>query len=154
MATDLLNAYIKYKTKRAEIKQRQRQELERELEPLLKAVGDEIIVAQADGKRIEDIEFEIGARNRTLIYNAKRLSKRTEFTEPVQTPDAEEITADQRWATHYSDRYNEWMVFIDDKPVQRLIYDEEGELVIPDEWAVDTENQAMYREIIKYIKST
>lgn len=156
MATDLLSAYIKYKTKRAEIKQRQRQELEHELEPLLKAVGKEILASQAEGKRIEDIEFEIGARNRTLIYDAKRLAKATELPAPIETAADDENVPVSPWKADYSERYNNWYVDVEGVNIAVLVYDEEGELVIPDEWAADPspENQAMYKEIIRYIKTT
>lgn len=151
--SELVNAYITYKQKRAEIKQRQRQELERELEPFLKRVGDEILKSQANGKRIEDIEYEIGAKNRTLVYAAKRLAKRLNTVPSGTDQDDPDSPPESRWKATEVNHGLGYRVLMDDKHIGTVHINDDGQIVPPDEWALDTENQDMYRDIIREVRN-
>lgn len=154
--TELISSFVKYRQKRAEIRARQRAELEQELRPFLKDFGQAILEEQKNGKRIEDIEYAIGAKNRTLVYAAKRAAKDVFKAVAPTTPEEPVEPSEPRWTAtevEYNDFGNHaWSwVTIDDKVVQVSFF--EGDALIPDEWALDTENASLYREIIKHIKA-
>lgn len=155
---ELISSYTAFVAKRAEIRQRQRGELEAELEPHLLALGRAINEAQASGKRIEDIEYEIGAKNRTLVYRAKRLAKGIKDVPKVETPPEPDKGSEPAWKISgpYSDigldgRF--WYVYINDEPKGEITkFDYDGEIQTPDAWAADPDNSKIYREIISHIK--
>lgn len=149
---NLVKTYIVYKQKREEIKARQRVELERELEPFLKEVGSAIIEAQSNGKRIEDIEYEIGAKNRTLVYRAKRLAK------GIKSPDYQEPADDiieppeRSWRVEKGVQPGTYNVYVNDAYAGDVTVDDTF-IDTPDEWAADTENRDTYREVIAHIRT-
>lgn len=149
--TNLIGAYITYRQKRAEIKERQRQELERELEPFLKAFGDEIVKAQENGKRIEDIEYDIGAKNRTLVYRAKRLAKRLNTVPGGTDQDEADSLPEAHW--ELLTVYGGYDAYVDGKLIGTVLIDDDGQIVPPDDWALDTENQGMYRDILREVRN-
>jgi hypothetical protein len=153
----VVKTYTDYLKKKAEIRARQRQELADELDPYLKALGDEIIKAQADGKRIEDIEYEMGAKNRTLVYAAKRRSKsgkpvrasvpEDDILEPEKpTWSLQRLIVDEAGVAFYEARWE------DGSRIGLIEVGEDNSITLPDEWALDKDNTAMYREIVQEIK--
>lgn len=152
---NLVSTYVAYKQKREEIKARQRIELERELEPFLIQFGKSVMTEQAIGKKITDIEYQIGAKNRTLIYEAKRLAKGFK-KDPEPEPDR--IEPERNWKVDgpYRElgtdaRY--WDVSIGEAYKGSIWkFDQDHEITMPDEWAADFNNQDVYREIVAHIK--
>jgi len=155
---ELISSYTAFVKKRAEIRQRQRGELEKELEPFLLGLGRAINDAQASGKRIEDIEYEIGAKNRTLVYRAKRLAKGIKSEPKTPTPEPDSEPSEPTWEV--SGPYGEigvdskiWNVVVNQTYVGDVVrFDDDHSIEVPDAWAADTENQKIYREIISHIK--
>lgn len=153
--SDVVKTYIKYKQKRAEIKARQKRELDAELEPYLKDFGEAVNDAQAKGKTIVEVEFEIGAKNRNLVYTAKRLAKGFKVEPKPKTPDTPTEAADEAPEARLEVRtvYGGFDVYIDAEYKGHIdTSDPLFSPIIPEEWALDTENQALYREAIKQIR--
>lgn len=152
--SDLITAYIKYKRERAAMKERQRIELEKSLEPYLREFGAAVIEAQAGGKTIEQVEYEIGAKNRNLVYTAKRLARPvTEETTPTPTVTStvKETPAESR--VDVEDNSPSFDVSIDNMFKGSVFVDDDGTMNIPEEWALDTANAKLYREAIEQIRS-
>lgn len=153
--TNLISAWITYKQKKAEFKARQKVELDKLLEPYLTAFGKEIIAAQAGGKRIEDVEYEIGTKNRTLVYAAKRLAKASDRQESVSDLTVISEPQTPTWTVsephELDDDYFRFKVTVDDTTSDVFVID--GIIKLPDEWALDKDNQDMYRQIVRRIKS-
>lgn len=150
--SELINSFVKYRAKRAEIKSRQRAELEAELRPFLKAFGQAIVAEQSKGKRIEDIEYEIGAKNRALVYAAKRAAKDI-YSDPGTPQPNEPIEMSKPVWEVAGDGPDAFPVYIDGAYAGTVYANVEGEITPPDEWALDYANASIYREIIKEIKS-
>lgn len=158
MTNKLVNSYINYVSKRSAIRRRQRSELQEELAPLLKEFGRAVIDEQKNGKRIEDIEYAIGTKNRTLIYDAKRAAKGLEPREAPTPQPTPENPSESRWEVVGpvgTVGYRIWDAFIVGvyKGSVQEVPDNLGAIEIPDYWAADTENQDLYREIIAHIKT-
>lgn len=156
--TKLISSYTAYVKRKAEIRQRQRAELADELFPYLKSLGEAIVEAQGKGKRIEDIEYEIGAKNRTLVYAAKRATKGLKSEPKVETPKPDSEPPEKRWAVA-TNGWNDfgdtrvWQVRIDGAYVGEVI-ESFDEMILPDNWAADRANQPVYREIVAHIRGS
>lgn len=150
--SELINSFVKYRAKRAEIKSRQRAELEAELRPFLKSFGQAIVAEQSKGKRIEDIEYEIGAKNRALVYAAKRAAKDI-YSEPSTPQQGDPIEPPTPFWEVAGDGPDAFPVYIDNGYVGTVSANADGDITPPDEWALDSKNASIYREIIKEIKS-
>lgn len=143
--SNLINAWVTYQQKKAEFKARQKQELEELLKPYLTTFGEEILLAQEQGKRIEDIEHDIGSKNRTLVYAAKRLAK------AGRVPDAK--PAPEEPAYQLLKVTDGFEVYIDEQFKGTVCIDEDDEIEIPEEWALDADHQITYRQVVKDIRN-
>jgi hypothetical protein len=159
--TKLVQAVVKYRTKRAEIKARQRQELEQELEPWKADVGDEVSNVRRHGLSVQDVCNAIGNQNRTFVYDMIGASARrngtAKFEEAVNpTRDAAEVERLKSLGATYEIEYGDnavRVVFDDD--VSTEYYDIQiidGSPDLPDEWADHTkERREIYKTIIREI---
>lgn len=155
--SEVVSAYIKYKKKREQIKERQRIELEELLEPYLLEFGEAIVEAQANGKRVADVEYEIGAKNRNLVYQAKRLangkSRLTRPATPDSTPEADTEEPQAAQVQVLAVPGDGYEVHFDNTFKGTIWVTDEG-LEIPEEWADDTDNSARYREAVRMVRDT
>lgn len=152
--SNLINAYLKYKTQRAKIKARQREELEHELAWLAVDVGREIDVEKTNGTKIEEISFMIGLKNRTFIYkmwNAFLDSQK----EPEQTIDEPVDEQLEPYEYYFAKDGKSVRVTFDEDELVYLDLDDEGNVVdVPESWTQGTkEERKRYAIIIKEIES-
>ncbi len=155
MASAVVAAFITYRTKRAELKRKFRDQLESELAPYLKDFGEAVAAEQNDGKTIDDIEDLIGVRNRNLIYAAKRAAKgfapQPGPTTPALAPEAADAPSESRVEVTKAGRGTFW-VWIDGQNKGSITPDAEGLFELPEEWALDAANRGLYREAIEEIR--
>jgi ATP-dependent 26S proteasome regulatory subunit len=155
--TKLVQATIKYKQKRAEIKARQRRELEDELEAWKADVGDEISEVRRHGLSVADVCNAIGNQNRTFVYDMIGASaRRRGVVQPEPNPRDVVTTVKFEERPTYSLEFfdNAVKVAIDDD-VSTEWYDivvVDGVPDLPEEWADHgKDRRAMYKDIIKEI---
>lgn len=151
----MINEYLKYKRQREKIKARQRDELERELIPQAIDLGRAIHEAKHDGKKITEIAFTLGLKNRTFIY--KMLNTYLTSKVEVGVEPEPEFTAEPEEAgiiTFSKDRRRA-LVSFGDLGTVTVGLDAEGNVVdMPDEWLTGTkEERKAYAAIIKDIES-
>ena len=162
--TKLVQSYLKYKQKRAEIKARQRRELEEELEAWKADVGDEIGNVRRQGLSVADVCNAIGNQNRTFVYDMIGASARRNgeaygqvgIQPVVPTQPYVGNPAHEREETTYEIEYfdNVAKVGFDDD-VSTEWYEIpiiDGVPDLPEEWSDHTkERRALYKDIVKAI---
>lgn len=160
----LVQAVTKYKTKREQIKSRQKRDLEDEVAPWKADIGEEIVRVRAEkNASIQDIADIIGVQNRTFIYDMIRAYKITQGEVPA--PTFKEIEADINYTDTnigdapylitfgdsiarvefppYGTEDSEWY----DLPII------DGTPDVPEEWGEHTrERRDLYKQIIAEIK--
>lgn len=160
--TKLVQATIKYKQKRAEIKARQRRELEEELEPWKADVGDEISNVRRHGLSVADVCNAIGNQNRTFVYDMIGASARRNgaVIPESKTFDlaahAERLAASEREEATYDIEYFDGFVKVTfDDDVSTEFYEIaviDGVPDLPEEWSEHSkERRALYKDIVKAI---
>lgn len=147
--SNLVDAYLRYRLKNAEIKRRQKQERDAELLPLLRDMGYEIAQEKQSGTSVEGIHAIIGSKNNTLIYAARRAFEASE-DKPVVTETASsneyriEVANDSGTSFRVIFPDAEYFVYKTLDVVDRT----------PDEWATHgSERRKLYKQIIKEIEN-
>lgn len=168
MSTELVRAFNKFRTQNTKIKERQRAERARELDPYMAAIGREILELQQQGRTITEIGQIISLKNRTFIYEAKRAFAAAsgearddiprihggQGVSPVYTPGGSPVgtygSPDVEFGWNLQD--NLYVVTVDGSEYN-LYYDSNDELVIPQAWidndqpALDVVYAQIYQEI-------
>lgn len=148
--SNVVTAFVAYSRKKNELKKKYREQLADDLKPYLADFGRAVAEDQAKGKSVDDIEDLIGVRNRNLIYAAKRAAKGistpTDTGTPTTPSTPQEAPAEDRVKVHQDGTL--FYVNIDDVAVGVIDTDKDGNLDIPEEWALDTERASLYREAI------
>lgn len=152
MMSKVVTPFIEYNRKKAELREKYRQELARELEPYLSAFGEAVIEEQNSGKSIDDIEDLIGVRNRNLIYAAKRAARLKGTGTTPKAPEAQDAPSEGRVEVAEPYGAGEFHVYIDNANKGSVVPDADGFFDLPEEWALDTKNSALYREAIAEIR--
>lgn len=160
VATNLINAYLSYKQERARIKNRQRLELERELEPYLHLMGEAIHTERSkNAKSMDEVLDMLGTRNRNLAYNAESFFRQGLLSadpEPVSTPDPTdppEAVDTAAYGVHRLSEYVFLVTFSDGTEQEVTIHN--GEVDVPDAWLSGSkDDRAKYREVIDAIRET
>lgn len=147
--SNLVDAYLRYRLKNAEIKRRQKQERDAELRPLLRDMGYEIAQEKRKGTSVEGIHAIIGSKNNTLIYAARRAFEESEDKpEVTEQPSSNEYTVRDIGEGVYQIKFEEEIV------TWVVARDPDGTLLMPDEWATHSpERRKLYKQIIKDIES-
>lgn len=160
--SELVRAYEKYRSKRAQIKERQKAELERELEDYAVDVGRAVLDERAEGKTVDDILVILGNKNRNFVYDVINTAKR--FNDPTlpDEPAAETEVRSLQYTIQNTDTPNEYYVTLErfdgDGPQNwRVVLhtDKWGKVVdMPEEWWLNAtkEDRAVYKEIIQEIE--
>ena len=157
-APNMVKAVLSYKAQREKIKTRQRHELEDELFSWKADVGDEILIARAEGKSIATIAAIIGIQNRTFIYEMMAAANsRNGAREPVPSfgegDDQYDDDSDDEDTAPYKLTFYDGQVkvtFPDGDGYVLSIID--GRPDLPEEWGDHTkERRALYKQIIKDI---
>lgn len=158
--TRLVQATIKYKQKRAEIKERQRRELEEELESWKADIGDEISEVRRHGLSVADVCNAIGNQNRTFVYemigaSARRngvvqADVRSEHAAFAQRTPVERSETD--YTLEYFDNAVKVAIDSDSSTEWYDIVIIDGVPDLPEEWADHSrERRELYKNIIKEI---
>lgn len=154
--------YIRYRAKRMEIKKRHRVELEKELTNEALSLGEAFIAQRALGKRIEDIGYMIGLKNRTFIYKMIDLynkaqaeeEKHSEYEpEPVEVEEKPE-KVDAEYEINYSGNTAVVTVYREEDATQHIVETFQGIIEMPEEWITepDRTQRKLYAKIIKEIE--
>lgn len=154
MSAELVSRYIKYRTKRAQIKARQREELEHELTPWALDLGEAIIEQRAHGKRIEDIGFLIGLKNRTFIYkmiDAYNAAHAPEFEIPEVQEPGENL--DKRYEIDYTESSANVKVYGEEEVNLFAVPFFQGVVELPEVWVTepDRHKRKLYSQIAKEV---
>lgn len=169
---ELIKRYADYRKRNTEIKARQQRERAAELLPFLKDVGRAAVAARAV-LTVQELSASIGNKNRNFLYSAIRahegltISYGVGTNPPVadRTGEPQAVTAlpvTRTWEAHTTDAAGRaWLVVITNNTmghedqehfeistVDGVVQD------IPAEWAtaLDGDEKALYREIIKHIE--
>lgn len=155
MSSDVLIArYIRYRTKRAQIKARQREELELELLPEAVDLGQSIKEQRSLGKRIDDIGYMIGLKNRTFIYKMLDTYEDSKQEELPITPEIEPVkTLDKPYEIEYTESSAIVKVYDEESSETFTISTYQGIIEIPQEWVgeADRAKRKLYAQITKEI---
>lgn len=147
--SNLVDAYLRYRLKNAEIKRRQKEERDAELLPLLRDMGYEIAQEKQSGTSVEGIHAIIGSKNNTLIYAARRAYEASEVRpDRPEEPSSSEYTIQDIGEGVYQVKFEgapeTWV----------LAFESNGTLLTPDEWATHSpERRKLYKQIIKEIEN-
>jgi hypothetical protein len=162
MTDNLTSAYDAFWQKRQAIRERQREELEKELAPERHKLAEAIWAQRKEGASVGDVANKLGLKNRNFVYNIINDSPLVDLAKSVREkpPVAAPVSG-----LHYeilSEADNSFLVTVTDATkgistpyaVQR---NEHGELVsIPDDWYVpkmDAETKKFYQGLIKAIEN-
>jgi len=155
LSQELVNAYTRYRIQREKIKERQRQELENELEPFKSELGEAIQNAKNSGLKVEEISALIGNRNRNFQYDMLRAynSKSKDDMDMAPTPEPEPTIT---WSADYAGD-NKWNVSVYSPGSALESYTVEtykGQVeTLPDSWLTATpEYRKVYKEIVAEIE--
>ena len=143
------------KVQQAKIKERQKHELDEELEPWKADVGDSIkVVRSASNASIQTVAGILGVQNRTFIYDMLRASDaRGKAPEQKTTPPTSEteIETEPEYTIEYGDGTAR-VTFPDDEWYDLPIID--GAPDIPEEWGEHTRaRRDLYKQIVAEIKT-
>jgi len=158
----LVHWYTRYRTEKTKIRARQRLELERELRPLAVELGRAIVDERNKGKRIEDIGYMIGLKNKTFIYSMieefKHSGEPTPTTPPEQgAVEPAEITFEpyELYDFEYHGNTAVLSIIEDGTPTEYVLgLSNTGEVVTtPEAWLTASKDQRkLYAKIIKEIE--
>lgn len=144
----LIQAHEQYKKKREEIKARHRIELEKELMPEKEALGKEIHAMTQENLNMVEITEYLGLKNRNYTYEMLR-----HFTkEPIRGKKKQEEEPEKPEIPYqWTKGENFYLIAVGDHK-WTVMFDENGDLNIPDEWAkFPDEERAIFKKIIREI---
>lgn len=157
---DYVKSYVDYWAKRREIKQRQRDELERELLPYAITLGEALAEAR-ETTNIDDLAATLGRSGKNFIYDMIRTyranigkplpeppTKRSQPTTPEPTPEPD----NPQFLIVTVEDNSYWVVEIDTDTYDIRV-DANDKLITPEEWMTHSkERRLIYKEIISDIE--
>lgn len=159
--SELVRAYEKYRSKRAQIKERQKAELERELEDYAVDVGRAVLDERGEGKTVDDILVILGNKNRNFVYDvintAKKFSDNTlpDQPEAVTEPGSLSFTILDNGPHEYVVTLLRYGFDGTQEYTVTLHTDKWGKVVdMPEDWWLNAtkEDKKVYKEIISTIE--
>lgn len=156
---ELVRRYVRYRDEKAKIRARQKDELNRELLPFLRDVGEAVIARQGAGDSVDVILDALGSQNKTFMYEAKAEYQRgptppQEASEPAIAPGGGLLHRPEEAYSLFNEGQRTGVeIYTHGMPVETYYIDfVNGEPVVPDEWAThDAERRALYKKILKEI---
>lgn len=163
MTEQLVTAYTRYKVQKAKIKARQRQELEKELEPWARDVGEAILAEKVNGLKVDEIAILIGNKNRNFQYDMMRTATNGLLVDngidPVTTKPLVESEPDELQFTIRSNAADKWQVDTwrndsDVEPESYVLETYKGKVQdLPESWLTATPaDRNVYRMIIAEVE--
>lgn len=148
--SELVRRYLKYSEAKARIRARQKQELEVELLPFTKDVGEAVIARQQSGDSVDVILDALGRQNKTFLYDAKRAAQGgvvTSTPDEVPEPAEGDLDPDGYSLTVAADGQEAEVDFGNGEVY--FISIGKDYISAPDEWAGHSkERRAIYRKIL------